>query len=108
MAGTPLQQRLRKALHSPDSIERQDRRSADQEAWAARHRSWVTLAAAVLCGLAAWWISGKHGEPTVGEAALWAAVLVPLGTIHTWLALTWIKRRNAAGSGSSEGGETLP
>jgi membrane associated rhomboid family serine protease len=86
-------------LHSPSAIERQDRRFARIETWAARHRLLVTLAAAVACGLAAWWISGKHGEPSVGETVLWAAILVPLGTVHTWLALTWIKRRNA-GSGT--------
>ncbi|MDQ7809371.1 hypothetical protein Q5425_37075 [Amycolatopsis sp. A133] len=85
-------------MRSPRQRERDDRRSAAFDAWAARHRLLMTSLATVLFAWFAWYLSVRRDGATAGEIVFWELIVVPIGTVSAWLALTRIRRRNRSRS----------
>jgi hypothetical protein len=88
-----LGQKLGRKWASPQAIERGERLNARLDSWAARHRLLVTSLAAVFCGWFAWYLSVRRDGATTGEIVFWELIVVPVGTVSAWIAVTRLRRR---------------
>jgi len=90
VAGSWLGRNAVQRLRAGGVIKGDDDGEEKFDAWAVKHRAWAVLLAAVVFGLLAWWLAVKYDGATLGEIALYALILVPLGIVCT---LVRIKRQ---------------
>jgi hypothetical protein len=98
MLGIRLGQKIGRSLQTPRARERDRRISAQVDSWAARHRLLVTVLAAVFYAWFAWYLSVRRDGATTGEIVFWELIVVPVGTVATWIAITRIRRRQRSRS----------